>query len=243
MARRKQGQLVLLALLIVVVQFSTASVYCQSTPAKRNNLFKIKLSSTLSSEPVSGRLLVFMTRDSASMDVIEPSLFELEKVWVAAKEVRNLQPGNSVDLDADSLSYPAPFSTAAPGDYQIMALLDLDHSYSYSQMGPGDLRSGVVSVPRLNSAESEPISLLLEKRVTDPNPISDTQSIKFVEFQSAALSSFWGKPIMMRAAVLLDIHLGGGRLYGCRLIIRKFLAAHGPPRPIQWTSEVLVTWT
>ena len=203
MLRRKQNLLLLLALLIVVVPFSKAFVYGQSAPAKRNHLFKIKLSSTLSSEPVSGRLLIFMTRDSASMDMVQPSLFELEKVWVTAREVRNLQPGSSIDLDADSLSYPAPFSTAVPGDYQIMALLDLDHSYPYSQMGPGDLRSAVVSVPRLNPAETEPISLLLEKRVSDPNPTSDTPSTKFLEFQSAVLSSFWGRPIMMRASVLL----------------------------------------
>lgn len=203
MLRRKQGRIVLLALVIIVVQVSAVGVYSQGTAPERNQLFQIKLSPELSSVPVSGRLLIFMTRDSASLDVVQPSLFELEKVWVAAKEVRNLQPGSSIDVDADSLSYPAPFSTAAPGDYQIMALLDLDHSYSYSQMGPGDLRSSVVSVPKLNAASSEPINLVLEKRVSNPNSASDTPSIKFIEFQSAALSAFWGRQIMMRASVLL----------------------------------------
>lgn len=211
MLRRKQGRLVLLALLLVV-QFSAVCVYSQSAALKRNYLFQIKLSPELSSVPVSGRLLIFMTRDSASLDVVQPSLFELEKVWAAANEVRNLRPGSSIDFDADLLSYPAPFSTAAPGDYQIMALLDLDHSYSYSQMGPGDLRSAVVSVPRLNPGEAGSISLVLEKRVADPNTNSDTPSIKFIEFQSGALSAFWGRPIMMRASVLLPTSYATSKL-------------------------------
>lgn len=212
MLRRKQDRLLLLALFLVVVHFSATFLYGQSTPPKRNTLFKVELSTTVSSEPVSGRLLVFMTRDSASMDVVRPSLFELEKVWVAAKEVRNLRPGIAIDFDADSLSYPAPFSTAAPGDYQIMALLDLDHSYSYSEMGPGDLRSAVVSVRQLKPAEAEPINLILAKRTEDPHPFAETESIKLVTFQSAVLSSFWGRPIIMRAAVVLPPGYGTSKL-------------------------------
>src|SRR6185312_9660643 len=84
-----------------------------------------------------------------------------------------------------------------------MALLDVDHSFPYSEMGPGDLRSVVVSVHGLKPAEAEPINLILTKRIEDEHPAADTESIKLVTFQSPALSAFWGRPILMRAAVVL----------------------------------------
>ena len=43
---------------------------------------------------------------------LSPSLFDLEKVWVAAKEVQNLTPGKSIEINADDIASPAPLSTA-----------------------------------------------------------------------------------------------------------------------------------
>ena len=73
---------------------------------KQKLRFTVTLSPTLSSAPVSGRLIVFMTKSAEPLQVIEPSLFDLEKVWVAAKEVHNLSPGKSVEFDADEIASP-----------------------------------------------------------------------------------------------------------------------------------------
>jgi len=162
-------------------------------------LFKVDVSSAVSTEPVSGRLLIFITQSSQPLDVVQPSLMELDKVWVSAKEVRNLVAGTPVTLDADVLSYPAPFSSAKPGDYQVMALLDVDHSFTYSEIGPGDLRSAVINVKNF----SEPIGLTLTRRVEDEHPTVDTDSIKLITFKSSLLSAFWGRPITMKAGVVL----------------------------------------
>jgi pimeloyl-ACP methyl ester carboxylesterase len=170
--------------------------------APRRLHFKVELGPGLSNEPVAGRLLVLMTRGSGPAEVIQPSMMELEKVWVAAQEIRNLVPGKTIDFDADALSYPAPFSTSAPGDYQIMALLDVNHSFPYTQMGPGDLRSEVVSVRDFKPAEAEPVGLTLTKRIEDRAPV-ETDSIKLVTLRSSVLSDFWGRTITMRAGVVL----------------------------------------
>ena len=192
-----------LSVLIAVVVFVLSPVQGQ-TPTLRTKLhFKVDLSPSISSTPISGRLLIFMTRGAEPFEVVLPSLMQLDKVWVTATEVHNLTPGKPIEVEADSLAYPAPFSSAAPGDYQIMALLDVDHSFSYSEMGAGDLRSVVVGVRDLKPDAAEPISLTLSKRVEDEHPIADTESIKLVTFQSSTLSSFWGRPIMMRAGVVL----------------------------------------
>lgn len=188
---------------LLLVACSCLTTYGQESPANGGLRFKIELAPSASATPVAGRLLIFMTKSSEKMEVVQPSFFELEKVWVAALEIRNLAPGKNVAVNADTLSYPAAFSTAAVGDYQIMALLDRDHSFSYSEMGPGDLRSVVISAPGLRPAEATPITLALTKVVEDEHPVADFGSIKLVTFPSPALSAFWGRPINIRAGVVL----------------------------------------
>jgi S-formylglutathione hydrolase FrmB len=192
---RSVGLLLLIAAFVVVPTRVGAE--------KQKLRFIVTLSPTLSSEPVSGRLIIFMTKSPEPLQVIEPSLFDLEKVWVAAKEVHNLTPGRSIELDPDDIASPAPLSTAPGGDYQLMALLDGDHSYSYSGMGEGDLRSEVTWARGLAPSESEPVQVTLTKRVADEHPISDTETTKLITFQSPSLSAFWGRPVVMRAGVLL----------------------------------------
>jgi len=43
---------------------------------------------------------------------------------MAAREVANLVPGGSVEVDADDLAFPEPFSKAPPGEYRLRAILD-----------------------------------------------------------------------------------------------------------------------
>ena len=179
---RSVGLLLLIAAFVVVPARVAAE--------KQKLRFTVTLSPTLSSEPVSGRLIVFMTKSSEPLKVIEPSLFELEKVWVAAKEVHNLTPGKAIELNPDDIASPAPLSTAPAGDYQLMTLLDVNHSYSYSEMGEGDLRSEVTPARGLVPSESEPVQLTLTKRVEDEHSISDTETTKVITFQSPSLSAF-----------------------------------------------------
>jgi len=199
----KRSRLLYLPLLSILALSSLTFAQAQGTPANGGLRFRVELAPSLSSSPVTGRLLIFMTLSTESMEVVQPSFFELEKVWVAAREIRNLAPGETIEVNADMLAYPASFSTAPAGDYQMMALLDVDHSFPYSEMGPGDLRSIVVSAPGLKPAEAPPVKLALSRRVEDQHPIADTESIKLVTFQSPALSAFWGRPIKMRAGVVL----------------------------------------
>ena len=199
--RYKQAQRLYRTLLLTA--FCSLAAYGQASPANGGLRFTVELAPSASATPVAGRLLIFMTKSSEALTEVKPSFFELEKVWVTAREVRNLAPGATVEVEADKLGYPGPFSTAPAGDYQIMALLDQDHSFSYSEIGIGDLRSKVLSAPGLKPAETPPLKLVLTSRIEDEHPVTDTESIKLVTFQSPALTSFWGRPITMSAAVVL----------------------------------------
>jgi enterochelin esterase-like enzyme len=162
--------------------------------------FKITLdpSAAASSEPLSGRLLIFMTRSDKPLQTIEPSFMDPDAVWIAGMEVANLTPGKSIEIDPDALSYPSPFSAAPAGEYQIMALLDRDHSYTYNGSGPGDISSAVVKATMPATA----VTLTLSK-ITPERKITVPANARLIELESPMLSTFWGRPIKMQASVIL----------------------------------------
>ena len=95
--------------------------------------------------PVSGRLLIFMRKDDGKpTDGFGVNNNDPDAVWISGAEVSNMMPGRPIEIDPDVLSFPSPFASAPAGEYQIFALLDRDHSYTYGGPAGGDLYSEVL---------------------------------------------------------------------------------------------------
>lgn len=181
-------------------------IWAQDAQPKPKLKIRISLSKELAPGGASGRLLVLMTDASQPQQTVRVG-FVPGSTWIAAMEVTHLAAGAVIEFDPDANAYPRPFSQAKPGSYQVMALLDANHSYAYNGEGEGDLKSEVVKLENLNSPDAKqdakPIELTLSRvNPARPKP-ADTESIKLVEFQSSALTQFWGRPITMRAGVVL----------------------------------------
>jgi enterochelin esterase-like enzyme len=175
-----------------------------ATGAQQTRLrFAARLAPEVSDRPVSGRLIVFMKPDSGpSSEMLEPGYFDPESVWLAAMEVRNLAPGASVELDPDGVRAPRKLSLAPKGDYRIMALLDPDHTYAYHGADDGDLYSEIVRMAALDPAAAAPVEIALTKRKT-VDPPRDTELVKLASMRGEALTAFWGRPVEVRAGVVL----------------------------------------
>jgi enterochelin esterase-like enzyme len=141
------------------------------------------------------------------MPVIEPSFADLKSVWMCAVEVTNIAPGQTIEVDPDTLAFPKRFSEAPTGSYQFMALLDLNHSYAYSGMGAGDLYSPVVRLVGLHPDQPKAVSFILSHRSPEMR-LRETASRKKVNFKSELLTAFAGHPIEMRAGVILPPSYG-----------------------------------
>jgi hypothetical protein len=152
--------------------------------------------------PVSGRALIFLSPYSEAK-AIDVNWFKPTAVYVAAGEVSVLNPGGSVDIDADALAFPEGFSSLKPGDYQAQAVLDVAHTYAYSGRTPGDLISAVVPLKAFTPGKSATPNIILTSLVPErPAPPSlpegfDRDSHE-EDFVSPALSAFFGRPIHMR---------------------------------------------
>jgi enterochelin esterase-like enzyme len=172
-------------------------VFLQAQAAETTR-FKIKVDSSINQQPLSGRLLIFMTAQTKPLEAIEPDFTNPNAVWIAGVEINDLPAGRSIEINPDNLSFPQKFSEAPAGEYQIMALLDRDHSYTYNGAGAGDVYSNVTKA-KMPSAE---IELTLSKIVPE-RKIEVPENARVVEFESPSLSAFWGRPVKMRASVVL----------------------------------------
>jgi S-formylglutathione hydrolase FrmB len=155
--------------------------------------------------PVSGRLLLFFGPHSGDASAVDMNMMAPESVYIAAKEVARLAPGDSVDIDADDQLFPRPFSVAANGSYRAQAVLDVRHSYNYDGRAPGDVISAPISFDLPFSAAP---TLTLAQVVPEPaDPLASRPDVvsvlKPLDFVSPALTQFWGREIHMRGWVLL----------------------------------------
>jgi hypothetical protein len=163
---------------------------------------RVTLSPKLTLRGASGRLFVIMSGAKAPAEQLAFDILNPSAAWIAAREIPHLGAGETAVLDADELAFPHPFSKAKPGTYQLMAVLDVDHSFPYtSGPNPSDLWSSVVRAEVRAEGPSE-IALTLDRR-TEARATALSPSLRPVELRSSLLSAFWGRPIPIRAVVAL----------------------------------------
>jgi hypothetical protein len=161
---------------------------------------------------VSGRLLIFLKAGSGDKEVSSSELHPTD-TWVCAREVRDLEPGSSIEMDADELAFPRPFSTLQTGIYEAQAVLDVNHEYAYRERVPPDWVSPVVTLAGWKPGVGAEPELSLERRIVeDPQHAAAFAKLKeaatpdvaqYVEFDSPLLSRFWGHSVPIKAWVML----------------------------------------
>lgn len=197
------------ATLGVLVAATPMIVRAQQTPAP-HVFFRVQLAASVPG-PLSGRLLIFVKqgKDDKEVNIQE---FHPGETWVAAQEVHDLMPGVPVEINADQLAYPKPFSALAAGDYEVQAVLDTDHTYNYSGRTPEDWISPVLTLPSWGPSSSEPMLTLSEHPAENPMraaALAKVQAdvkpgeIEKQELVSTLLTKFSGNPTAIKAWVVL----------------------------------------
>jgi hypothetical protein len=182
-----------------------------AAPDHAHVFFRVQAASALPA-PISGRLLIFVKQGAGDKEV-ETSEFRPTDTMVTAKEVHDLAPGAAVEVDADELAYPKPFSDLAAGNYEAQAVFDVDHTYNYSGRDRQDWVSSVLPLPDWSAASgAEPTLTLDHHPEENPRRAEMLEKAKaeaqpgvaqLEEFQSPLLTRFWGHPMRIRAWVVL----------------------------------------
>jgi Putative esterase len=176
--------------------------------------------------PRSGRLLVVLGRPGTR----EPRLAVVQTGKNASpllgRDVVNLAPDAPAVLDAHSAIFPLEsLNQLKPGTYAVQALLHTNPDLNFPN-APGDLYSPVTMV-RIDPAQAGTVRLELSQAVPQETLPVDSELIKYLKIHSKRLSDFHGRPIHLRAGVILPrdfarqrdrrypvrVHIGG---YGTR---------------------------
>jgi hypothetical protein len=194
-----------LGVLLLTTFVGVCETYAQdNTVAAQHAFFHVVLDRSFP-KPVSGRLLLFIALPSGDGSQVDINMMSPESVYVAAKELPRLAPGESIDIDADDLVFPRPLSQAPAGSYRVQAVLDVQHSYNYSGRAAGDLISASASLDLPFSAS--PTLTLAQVAPEPPDPLANRPEVAAamipLDFVSPVLTRFWGREIHMQGWVLL----------------------------------------
>ncbi len=152
--------------------------------------------------PQTGRLFLFFARNATPEPRLRIGWAGPNPMPFFAVDVRQLPRIDTFTVPDSILGYPIKRLRQLPrGQYVVQALLDSDTLFSYLN-APGNY----YSTPRKitwdrNTADT--VRLILSRRISPEALPPDSGSIRFVEIKSQLLSSFWNRPMVLRAGVIL----------------------------------------
>jgi hypothetical protein len=180
--------------------------------------FEVVVPRALRAEPLTGRVFVFVSRDSAP----EPRLQSGNMVSAPffGTDVSELAPGTAAIVDRQAVGYPLLHLDALPsGDYYVQAMVSVytrfpraDGHTIWAHMdewegqqfntAPGTL-VGAVRRVHFDRASATPVRLEVTRALPPVVVPPDDRYVKRVRIQSTILTKWWGHPIFLGAVVLL----------------------------------------
>jgi Putative esterase len=208
--------------------------------------FEIEVAPGLISAPRDGRAFVILGPRSVPEPRFTVGNTGLDAPPVAARDIEGLAPGRPAVIDADCASFPIEsLSKLKPGDYYVQAVFDSNIDLRGIN-APGNLYSRVQKLS-VDPRTSGTVKLTLSMKVPDDEPPADTEYVKFIRLKSELLSKFHGRPIYLRAGVILPkgydadqtrryplrVSIGG---YGSRYTEVLGMMRPGSPFSQAWTA-------
>jgi len=160
--------------------------------------FSVKFPDSLLKQPFTGNILLYLSRENkdpksgtAGLD-----MFPCFRVFV-----KSMQPGETVIIDDNAISYPVPLSDLERNSYYVQAVWDRDLGGRSIGNSPGNLYS-IAQKVKLTKIFNQVIPLTATKVIPEP-VFKETQYVKELKVKSALLSNFNHRPITVDAAVIL----------------------------------------
>jgi S-formylglutathione hydrolase FrmB len=198
---------------LLVAALPSLPVIAQTPAAHPPVHFRVQAPAILSA-PLNGRLLLFLKAGHGDKAVDSDGL-NPGATWVGAREVHDLAAGETIEIDPDAedIAFPTPFASIPTGDYEVQAVLDVDHSYNYGGRDPRDWVSPVVELahwapgvgaePTLQLTEHAPENAARATALAKAKAEAVESGARLERMQSPLLTRFWGRPIDVQAWVIL----------------------------------------
>jgi S-formylglutathione hydrolase FrmB len=162
--------------------------------------FRLSFDPNLQPRPFTGRVYVILANPLSDEPRREINSW-FRPPRILARDVRDWPPEETIVLDDGALSFPAPLIAVPPGEYRIQAVARRSLDHPVPGQGPGDLYSASASM-NLDPNQGGAIDFRLD-RVVAEEFFEETGGVKWIELESPSLSQFHGRPMRIRAAVVL----------------------------------------
>jgi hypothetical protein len=216
----------------------------EPVPAPR---FEVSVADGLIEGPTDGRLLVIIARRGRPEPRDAISLPLPGSPAVLGVDATGIGLGTVVEVDASAECFPASaLDRLPPGDYIAQAVLMRNPDLLLID-APGNLSSEPTTI-RIDPDAPGAIRLELSRVDPPEQPPADTDLVRYLKFPSKLLSDFHGRPIFLRAAVVLPrdfdpeadrryplrVHIGG---FGSRYTAARRRMAEGSSFRRMWTAD------
>lgn len=169
--------------------------------------FQVSVTEKPGAPATAGRVFISLTRDNKVQPRFALGRSGLEAPQGIACDVTNLTPQNPALLDSRGYTSPATnFAAIPPGDYYVQALFDCNQDLRLLN-APGNLYSKVQKT-HVDPATATTIHLDLTEQIPAEKLPTETEFVKYVRFESPLLSKFHGRPIFLRAGIILPKDFG-----------------------------------
>lgn len=186
--------------------------------AKSRLRFEVSLAPSLGTVPSQGRLFVVLNRKTNSEPRHSIGQVGFDAGPILATDTDGSFPRRPARLDVQSALYPfITLDQVPPGDYAVQPVLHTNPDLLLVN-APGDLY-GTPRVVHVDPRRSGTIRLVLDQRIPDETLPPDTELVRHVKLRSELLSRFHGRPIYLRAGIILprDFEKEPNRRYPLRV--------------------------
>jgi hypothetical protein len=209
--------------------------------------FEVSVAKGLLPGPRDGRVLVVLGRKKDPEPRTSIGRLGLDAPPVLGADADGLRPGRTVVLDGGSLTFPLGRLADLPaGDYVAQALFVHNRDLNYPA-APGNLYSEPVAAT-LDPARGGVVRLELRRKVPDEEVPRGGGQVRFEKVRSELLSKFHGRPVYLRAGVILPegydrdtgrryplrVHIGG---YGTRYTAVRDMMRKSSPFRETWLAR------
>jgi hypothetical protein len=91
----------LLFLLLAVLTGALIQLNAEKARAAQHLSFRVVVDPALAPQPLSGRLLIFMTTRTGAGEMIAPDFLNPRSVWLTGVEIHNMDASKTVAVDPD----------------------------------------------------------------------------------------------------------------------------------------------
>lgn len=160
--------------------------------------FRLTFDKAALDQPFTGRVFVLLSRNDPGTVPNGLNWFNPEPAF--AKDVKDWKPGTPLTIGADAISM-TPLAGVKPGRYYVQGVLDRDLGGISFAASSGNVYSKARRI-EFDPKAAGTIDLKLDQITKEP-AFKETENVKLVDVESKLLTKFHGRPVRMKAGVIL----------------------------------------